>query len=139
MPTLRTFWFLVAGFLLYLFANQTQVGWLYVMSAILIGLVIVGFLLNRTMTKDLHAARIIGAGLESEYYENDGVQVQLLIHNQHARQCINSHPVKIVHSLPLMMTYITSQFSSRVSKGVTRLRLPTTSRFTAGEYINLRI
>ena len=36
-PTRRTFTILIAAFLLWAFGNQTQVGWLYVMSALRAG------------------------------------------------------------------------------------------------------
>ena len=38
-PTRRTLTILIAAFLLWAFGNQTQVGWLYVMSALLAGFV----------------------------------------------------------------------------------------------------
>ncbi len=60
MPTGRAYVLLTTSFLLYLFANQTQVGWLYVMSALLIGIVLMAWWMNRRMLPTLQAERRIG-------------------------------------------------------------------------------
>lgn len=57
MITGRAFGFLIAAFILYLFGNQTQVGWLYVMSALMGGLVMVGWLIHRGTLKRMTGER----------------------------------------------------------------------------------
>ncbi len=55
MPTARARTLFVAAVVFYLFANQTQVGWLYVISALLIGLVVAAWWLNRGVLKGIAA------------------------------------------------------------------------------------
>ncbi|MBZ0289835.1 MAG: DUF58 domain-containing protein, partial [Anaerolineae bacterium] len=74
MPTSRALTFLSAALVLYLFANQTQVGWLYVMSALLAGTVLAGWFLSRGMLKRIRAERNIG---QVEMHEGDTVSVAL--------------------------------------------------------------
>ena len=59
MPTKRTRTFLIVALLFYLVANQTQVGWLFVVSALLAGLVPASWWLNRLMLRDLSGDREI--------------------------------------------------------------------------------
>lgn len=47
LPTARTFTVLIAASLIYLFANQTQVGWMYVMAALLTGMMPAAWAVNR--------------------------------------------------------------------------------------------
>jgi uncharacterized protein (DUF58 family) len=77
MPTSRTITFLMAAFVLYLFANQTQVGWLYIMSALLGGTVLAALLLSRGTLRGIHAERNLGEGASEEYYEGDETFVRL--------------------------------------------------------------
>lgn len=81
MPTRRTITFLILAFLLYLFANQTQVGWLYVMSALLAGMVATAFGINRRALKGLTGERQIGSGEYEEFYEGEAVTVTLTLSN----------------------------------------------------------
>ncbi len=48
---------LILALILYFFANQTQVGWLYVISALLIGIVLTARFFNRRMLRDLQVTR----------------------------------------------------------------------------------
>src|SRR4029434_164497 len=62
---------------LYLFANQTQVGWLYVMSALLAGTVLAAWFLSRGILKQIRAERKIG---QVEMHEGDTVSIALTLH-----------------------------------------------------------
>jgi uncharacterized protein (DUF58 family) len=79
MPTSRFLTFLSAALVLYLFANQTQVGWLYVMSALLAGVVLAAWWLGRGMLKGLSGKRQIG---QMEMHEGDTVHVSLSLSKQ---------------------------------------------------------
>lgn len=79
MPTSRFLTFLSAALVLYLFANQTQVGWLYVMSALLAGVVLAAWWSNRGMLKGLTGKRLIG---QMEMHEGDTVHVSLSLSKQ---------------------------------------------------------
>ncbi len=81
MPTKRTPAILFIALLLYLFANQTQVGWLYVMSALLAGVVAAAWALNRRALRGLAGTRQVGAGAQAELYEGDEVAVRLALKN----------------------------------------------------------
>lgn len=82
MPTARTAAFILTGGLLYLFANQTQVGWLYVMSAVLFSVVVVAYILNRRALWGIAAARQVGASEDAALHESDEVTVHLVFHNR---------------------------------------------------------
>lgn len=77
MPTSRALTFLSAALVLYLFANQTQVGWLYVMSALMAGTVLAAWFLSRGMLKGIRAERKIG---QVEMHEGDTVSINLGLH-----------------------------------------------------------
>jgi uncharacterized protein (DUF58 family) len=79
MPTSRFLTFLSAALVLYLFANQTQVGWLYVMSALLAGVVLAAWRLSRGMLKGISGKRQIG---QMEMHEGDTVNVSLALTKQ---------------------------------------------------------
>lgn len=57
MPTKRTWTFLIIALILYFLANQTQVGWVYVFVAAIIGLLGVAFLYDRGILKNIQAGR----------------------------------------------------------------------------------
>lgn len=57
--TARAYSFFAASLIFYFFANQTQIGWLYVISALLAGLVLASWRLNRTMLNGIDGERII--------------------------------------------------------------------------------
>lgn len=81
MPTRRSLVFFGIALLLYVFANQTQVGWIYLMAAISAALPPVGWLLNRGMLRGLSLHRNLGepgAGL----YEGDPLRISLHISNE---------------------------------------------------------
>lgn len=57
MPTKRTGFLVVLGLALYFLANQTQVGWLYIMADGLAGLLLVAFFYARGMLKPVRVER----------------------------------------------------------------------------------
>src|SRR5262249_45353864 len=79
MPTSRAYSFIAASAIIYLFANQTQVGWLYVVSALLLGTVVAAWLLNRGALKGLSGSRKVGDGLDMDLYEGDETRVELTL------------------------------------------------------------
>jgi uncharacterized protein (DUF58 family) len=74
VPTTRTITFLSAAIVLYLFANQTQVGWSYVMSALLAGTILAAWWFSRGSLRGLSAERRIA---QVEMHEEDMVLVSL--------------------------------------------------------------
>ena len=87
---------LTAAFVLYLFANQTQVGWLYVMSAVLAGTVLAALFLNRSSLRGLAAERGVGPG--DSFHEGDSVTVALALTN--AAGSAKAH-VELLETCPL--------------------------------------
>jgi uncharacterized protein (DUF58 family) len=59
MPTSRAAWFLFAAFIFYVFGNQTQLGWLYIISALLCGLLPAAALAGAGSLRGLRARRQI--------------------------------------------------------------------------------
>jgi len=57
MPTKRAWIFLIVAAALYFLANQTQVGWLYVITAGIVGLLLVAFFCGRGMLKPIKISR----------------------------------------------------------------------------------
>jgi uncharacterized protein (DUF58 family) len=80
MITARARTFLVAGAVLYFFANQTQVGWLYAMSALLIGMVLASGWLSRGILRKINAERHVGTNEDAELFESDEINIELAIH-----------------------------------------------------------
>ncbi|MGB1288592.1 MAG: DUF58 domain-containing protein [Aggregatilineales bacterium] len=74
----RTGGFFVGSFVFYLFANQTQIGWLYVVSATLMGLIFAAYVLNRTVLKGIEVTRRLQPET-FERYENDDLSITLTI------------------------------------------------------------
>jgi uncharacterized protein (DUF58 family) len=81
MPTTRTTVVVIAVLLLYLFGNQTQVGWMFVMSALLAGVVVAAWWFNRRMLRGIHVARVVGDGPNQELYEGETTTVSLTFRN----------------------------------------------------------
>ena len=69
------------AFMLYFFANQTQVGWLYVIAALLVGLVLTARYFNRRMLRDIHITREIDADT-AVLWENDEITIQLNVSSE---------------------------------------------------------
>ncbi|MBN1811143.1 MAG: DUF58 domain-containing protein [Anaerolineae bacterium] len=81
LPTARSVTLLVAAFLLYLFGNQTQVGWMFVMSALLAGTVLAAWMLNRHSLRGVGIEREVGESPNAELYEGKVVTINLVFRN----------------------------------------------------------
>ncbi|MEO1165005.1 MAG: DUF58 domain-containing protein [Chloroflexota bacterium] len=79
--TARFYSFLVAAFLFWTFANQTQIGWLYVVSAVLGGALFAAWLLNRGVLKKLNAQRELSVRTGEALHEGDDLAITLTIEN----------------------------------------------------------
>lgn len=79
MPTSRAYSFIAASVIIYLFGNQTQVGWLYVVSALLLGVVVAGWWLSRSSLRGITGKRQVAQALEEDLYEGDEVNITLQI------------------------------------------------------------
>ena len=79
MPTSRAYSFIAASIIIYLFGNQTQVGWLYVVSALMLGVVVAGWWLSRGSLKGLTGKRRVGKATDADLYEGDEVGITLQI------------------------------------------------------------
>ena len=83
MKRTARFWsFLVASFLFWGFANQTQIGWLYVVSAILGGVLFAGWLLNRGTLKQVLVTRQLQRNLDDALHEGDDIRIRLTLNNK---------------------------------------------------------
>ncbi len=82
MPTARTYAFIIISLMLYFFANQTQIGWLYVMSTLLLAVLPVAFIFNRRTLRGLAATRTLSTGADAELYEGDPLSIHLTLHNR---------------------------------------------------------
>jgi uncharacterized protein (DUF58 family) len=83
MPTTRAATFLIAAITFYLFGNQTQIGWLYVISALLAGLIPAAYWLNRRALRGITAERHTGGGLHAEIHEGDTLPIRLVLRCGH--------------------------------------------------------
>jgi len=81
MPTSRTLSFLLAALVLYFFANQTQIGWIYVMSALMAGVVVAAWFLGWGSLKQVKAEREIGGDPEDGLHEGDATTIGLTLRN----------------------------------------------------------
>ena len=75
MPTKRFYRLFLLTIVLYLFANQTQVGWLYVIVSLLAGVILFSWIINRRAIRQISAVREID--LRDEYYEGEIVEISL--------------------------------------------------------------
>lgn len=83
-PTRRGWVFLLLAVLLYLAANQTQVPWLYVFTAIALGVWLVAAFMARGNLRGLRLTRRLNGAevLEHELTVGDTVTVELELHNR---------------------------------------------------------
>jgi len=89
MPTRRAWIFILLAVALYMLANQTQVGWVYVMSNAVTGLLLVAFFYSRGMLKSIRLERAFynlsaQPGLpkdslleDTNFFEDDPIEVTL--------------------------------------------------------------
>ena len=97
MPTSRAYSFAAASIIIYLFGNQTQVGWLYVVSALLLGSVVAAWWLSRSSQKGLSGTRQVGKNLDADLYENDEVEINFTLRKTGA----NSNHLRLTEVCPL--------------------------------------
>lgn len=124
MPTSRTTAFLVTALLLYFFANQTQVGWIYVMTALMAGVVLAAFWLGRNALKGIGAERTV---LPNEPpHEGEAVSVSLTFHNaltdSHIRtteQCPFAEPESEAKRISIFIPSITRNAPVKLEYEVT--------------------
>ncbi len=81
MPTSRAYSFLIGAAVLYLFANQTQVGWLYVMAVVLAGTVLAAWMPNRHSLRGIQGQRRFADSLTEDIFENDEITIGLILEN----------------------------------------------------------
>jgi hypothetical protein len=82
MPTSRFYSFLVAAFMFYFMANQTQIGWLYVVSALLGGILLAGYVLNRRALRGISGKRTLSVKDDEALHESDTLIITLQLENQ---------------------------------------------------------
>ncbi len=95
--TWRAGGFLIAAVMLYLFGNQTQIGWLYVMAAMLGGIVMIGFLLSRGALKRIALERDLST---DALYESDAITVDLRLKRVRG---LSAYQVELTETCPLVM------------------------------------
>src|SRR5215213_6451995 len=82
MKLTARFWsFLGAAGLFWFFGNQTQIGWLYVMSAVLGGVLLAAWFFNRRVFKALGAERKLNNAVQ-DLHEGDEFMIQLELQNK---------------------------------------------------------
>lgn len=83
MKRTARFWtFLVASLIFWFFANQTQVGWLYVVSALLGGVLFAGYLLNFGTVKQVAITRHLKQDVGEALHEGDTLAIELTLDNR---------------------------------------------------------
>ena len=97
-PTARFWSFLATSFAFYFFANQTHIGWLYVVSALLAGTALSGWLLNRTALRRISGKRELSITQEDALHEGDEIGITLKLLNK--GQIPSAH-LHLLESCPL--------------------------------------
>lgn len=77
MPTGRAITFIITAMLFYVFANQTQIGWVYVLSALMGGLVVAAYMLSRRSLHGIQAERYFSIAPDDDLHEADDLRVTL--------------------------------------------------------------
>jgi uncharacterized protein (DUF58 family) len=88
MPTARALTCLLAALLLYFFANQIQVGWIYVMAALMAGLVLAAWWAGRGALQDVQAERSLSPS--SPPHEGETLTVTLDFQSRRAESHIRT-------------------------------------------------
>lgn len=114
MPTSRALTFVLTALLLYFFANQIQVGWIYVMAALMAGVVLAAWWSGRGALKGIRADRLISPGGPPR--EGETVSVRLAFHNtrsdSHVRateRCPLAEPGSAAAALPVFIPALPRQ------------------------------
>lgn len=80
--TARFYSFLAAAFVFWVFGNQTQIGWLYVVSATLSGALLAAWFLNRGALRQISAERALSLKQGDPLHETDALTITLHLHNR---------------------------------------------------------
>lgn len=96
--TWRAGGFLLTAILLYLFGNQTQIGWLYVMAAMLGGVVVIGFLLSHGALRHIVIEREMAM---DTLYEGDIIAVDLRVKRIRG---LSAYQVELTETCPLVVS-----------------------------------
>jgi uncharacterized protein (DUF58 family) len=98
MKRTARFWsFLVAMGMFWFFGNQTQIGWLYVVSAVLGGVLLAAWFFNRGALKPLWAERKLNK-VNEDLHEGDDVSIHLQLEN---KASLPLAQLKLLESCPL--------------------------------------
>ena len=97
-PTNRATSFIVAAIIFYFFANQTQTGWLYVVSALLGGVVLAAYVLNRSALGRIVGQRDLGLSLDDTVHEGDDIHIILTLKSE--RRLPAAH-LNVIETCPL--------------------------------------
>jgi uncharacterized protein (DUF58 family) len=111
MPTSRFYSFLVAAFMFYFMANQTQIGWLYVVSALLGGILLAGYVLNRRALQGVSGKRSLSVKDDEPLHESDTLIITLQLESQAGvaahlhvlEQCPIAPPASDESALPMFI------------------------------------
>jgi uncharacterized protein (DUF58 family) len=95
-PTTRAATLFTAGVVIYFFANQTQVGWLYVMAALLGGLVLAAGWLNRRTLRGIAGERRFDQA--RDLYEGDELSIQFTLRQMSG---VGSAQIRLTEVCPL--------------------------------------
>src|SRR3954453_18724666 len=101
MPTSRSGVVLIGAIVLYFFANQTQVGWLYVMAAVLAGTVLSAWWLSRSTLRTVSGGRTLRENADGDLYEGDEVQIAFTLKSGKS----SSAQVRLTERCPLAEPY----------------------------------
>jgi uncharacterized protein (DUF58 family) len=114
--TARAVSFLIASFIFYFFANQTQIGWVFVLSVVLLVVVIVGYVLNRGILRGVSATRTLSP-ISDSHYEDDELAVTLWFGSrrigvpqvQISETCPLADPHGDSHDIRMYLPYLNAQ------------------------------
>ncbi|MBZ0283926.1 MAG: DUF58 domain-containing protein [Anaerolineae bacterium] len=98
MPTSRAYALATASAIFYLLGNQTQVGWLYMVSALLLGVVLAAYPLNRGALRKITGERRVGTAGEVDLYEGDETSIELTLRKNSG---IGTGHIRLAENCPL--------------------------------------
>lgn len=98
MPTSRAYAFTAASAIFYLLGNQTQVGWLYMVSALLLGVVLAAYLLHRGALRNITGERRVRATHEADLHEGDEANIELTLRKNSG---IGTGHIRLAENCPL--------------------------------------
>ncbi|MEM9952447.1 MAG: DUF58 domain-containing protein [Chloroflexota bacterium] len=119
-PTDRFWAFLATSFVFWFFANQTQVGWLYIVSALLGGVLLTSWLLNRGTLAQITGKRMLDVAFDEVKHEGDDMNITLTLQNQGrlpashltiVEECPLAPPNSEQHRLPMFIPILRNTIS----------------------------